>query len=45
MKKEIDKYFNNLEIIPDKDFIINDVVILNKNIIKFEFSCNHYLER
>jgi len=33
MKKEIDKYFNNLEVIPNIDFKINDVVILNKHII------------
>lgn len=34
IKKEIDKYFRNLNILPDKDFYINDVKILSKSFIK-----------
>ena len=33
IKKEIDKYFNQLEILPNTDFTINGAVILSKKII------------
>ena len=33
IKENIDKYFESLEIIPDSDFIIKNVVIISKNII------------
>lgn len=32
--EKIDNYFNNLEIIPNEDFKINDIVIVNKSMIK-----------
>ena len=34
IKKEIDKYFKNLEILPNIDFCINNVKILSKEFIK-----------
>ncbi len=34
MKKEIDMYFKSLEILPNKDFTINDVKILDQSFIK-----------
>ena len=34
IKKEIDKYFKNLEILPNVDFCINNVKILSKEFIK-----------
>ena len=34
MKKEIDKYFKNLEILPNSDFCINKVEILSKSFVR-----------
>jgi len=34
MKKEIDRYFKNLEILPNEDFKINDIKILSNSFIK-----------
>lgn len=34
MKKEIDEFFNNLEILPNEDFIVNNMKILSIDFIK-----------
>lgn len=34
MKKNIDTYFDNLEILPNEDFIVNDMKILSVSLIK-----------
>lgn len=33
MKNEIDNYFNNLEILPSEDFIVNDMKILSRTLV------------
>lgn len=34
MKKDIDDYFEQLEILPNEDFIVDKIKVLDKNYIK-----------